>query len=67
MSVPQIQEKINDIGKVIQERVSERIVEQIAHIPAPQILDETLEVIQLVPKERVSEHIVEEIADGRVP
>ena len=61
-SVPQIQGQIDETGKVIlQERVPERNVEQIVNVPVPQIIDECVEVIQLVPKEKIREHIVGEI------
>ena len=44
--------KINETGKVVlQKRVSERVVEQIVNILVQQPIDETVEVIQLVPKQ----------------
>ena len=36
-------------------------MKQIVNIPASQIIDETMGVIQLVPKDGIPEHIVEEI------
>ena len=58
-SVPQIQGQIDEIGKVIlQDRVPERVVEQI--IPVPQIMDEMVEVIHLVPKQ------IREDIDGEI-
>ena len=36
-------------------------------MPVPGIMEETLEVIQLVPQERIQERIVEEIIDVPVP
>ena len=65
-SVPQIQEKINDLGKVIQERVSERVVEHITNIPVSHISHDIVHMIQLVPIEQIGEHIVEEMVDVRV-
>ena len=34
------------VGKVIQERVSEPVVDQIVNIPVPQIIDDTVDMIQ---------------------
>ena len=51
-SVLQIQRQIDEIGKVVlQERVPERVVEQIVNIPAPQIIDD-VEVIRWCRKSR---------------
>ena len=36
-------------------------MEQIVTIPVPQIIDESVEEIQLVPKEQIREHIVGDI------
>ena len=44
--VPQIQEQIVDVIKVIPEEwMSKRIVQQIVDVPVPQILEQTVEVI----------------------
>ena len=44
---------------ILQERVSERVVKQTVNIPVPQIIDETVEAIQLVPEEQTPKYIVE--------
>ena len=38
-----------------QERLQNRIVEQVVDVPVPQIQEEIVEVIQLVPPERISD------------
>ena len=55
--IPQTQGEINAIGNVAQERVTERVVEQILNIPVPQSIGETVEAIHLVSKEQILEHI----------
>ena len=76
MLVPQILEEVVEVVKacyavqiVPQERISERICEQIVDAPVPHAVNEpvpqsqglTLEVIQPIPAERIPERRVEEI------
>ena len=52
--------EIVEVVKVIpQERISERIVEQIVDVPVPQIMEEIVEVVQIIPQERVQNRKVE--------
>ena len=50
-----MQEQIVQVGKVIpQERISERIVEEIGSILVPQCVEGIVEVVQTFPQERLS-------------
>ena len=47
-NVPQVMKEIGEVVRLIpQERMSERIVEQIVDIPVPQIVEEIMEVVQI--------------------
>ena len=78
--VPQIQEQIVDVIKVIpQEQMSKRLVEQIVDVPMPQILEqivdvpvpqimeETVEVAKLIPQERLQQRTLGETVNVPVP
>ena len=70
--MPQVVEEILEVIKVIsQERESEFFVEQIFDVPVLQVLEEIveeiLEVIKVIPQEWVSEFFVEQIVDVPVP
>ena len=71
MGVIQFLDKGIDVVEVVQiipqERIQQRIVEQIVDVPVPQVVEEILEVIKVIPQERVSERIVEQIVDVPVP
>ena len=59
-------EEIVEAVSVPQERISERIAEQIVDAPTHQILKEIVEAIA-VPQERISERIAEQIVDVPTP
>ena len=77
--MPQVVEEILEVIKVIsQERESERIVVLIFDVPVLQVLEEIvvavsqvveeiLEVFKVIPQERVSEFFVEQVVDVPVP
>ena len=47
-NVPQVMKEIGEVVRLIpQERISERIAEQIVDIPVPQIVEEIVEVVQI--------------------
>ena len=67
MPVPQTQAHIGEVVKVLpRERVLACIRAQIVAIPAPQVLEETLKVKELVPQERIHEYTVQEVIDVTV-
>ena len=47
--------------------LQERIVEQITHVPVPQIVEETVEVAKIFHQERVQQPTLEEIVVVPVP
>ena len=49
------------------ERVQQHTVEQIVHVPIPQIQEQIEESVQVIPRELLSERIEEQIVDNRVP
>ena len=57
-------EDIVEVVRLIpQERVQQRTVEQIVHVPVPQAVEEILEVVQIILKERILERIIDRIVD----
>ena len=49
--VPQVMAEIVEIVRLTpQERVHQRTVEQVAHVPAPQVVEEIPEVVQTIPR-----------------
>ena len=50
-----------------QERISERILEQIVDAPVPQIQEQVVEIAKITPQERIWEIIIEQIMDVPVP
>ena len=64
MPVPQIQEQIVEVVKMIpMERVSERIVEQVVDVAVSLIVMESVGMSQSVPQEQNSRVFREEITD----
>ena len=49
------------------ERVQHHTIEQIVHVPIPQIQDQYVEIVQVIPRELFSERIEEQIVDVLVP
>ena len=59
-----MEKTIEDVKLIPQERVQNRIMEQIIDVPGRQIEEETVEVIQLIPQDRMSDRVVEQIVDS---
>ena len=63
MEVIQFLDKGIDVVEVVQiipqERIQLRIVELIFDVPVPQVVEEILEVIKVIPQERIVEQIVD--------
>ena len=58
--VPQVMEEIDEVVRSIpQERVEQRTVEQIVHVPVPRVVEEIAEVVHS--QERISEQIIDRI------
>ena len=56
--VPHVMEKtVEDVKFIPQERVQNRIMEQIIDVPGRRIQEKLVEVIQLIQQERISERI----------
>ena len=65
---PQIMEDIVEVIQLVpQERIQERIVEEIIDVPVPQWIEEMIEVVKLIPQERVENRTAEQIVDVPVP
>ena len=48
--VPKVVDEIIEVVRLIpQERVKQRIVEQIVHVPVPQVVEEVAEMVQIIP------------------
>ena len=61
LPVPQFMDAIGDRTQRAPERMHSRVVEQIADLAVPLILEKILEIIQVVPLERIKNQIVEHI------
>ena len=49
--VPQVMEEIVEVVCLIpQERVQQRTMEQIVYVPVPQVVEETAKVVQIIPR-----------------
>ena len=49
--VPRVMEEIDEVVRLIPlERVQQRTVEQIVHVPVPQVVEETARVVQIIPR-----------------
>ena len=59
---PHVSEKVEVASLIPQERFQQRIVEEIAEILVPQILEHVVEVFDVSPQERVSERTVVQTA-----
>ena len=63
----QTQDHDVEVVRVIpQERISERINEQIVGVPVPEIMEEIVGVVKFVPQGRLKQHVVEQIVDVQV-
>ena len=63
----QTQDHDVEVVRVIpQERISERINEQIVGVPVPEIMEEIDGVVKFVPQGRLKEHVVEQVVDVQV-
>ena len=58
-----VDEIIEVVRLTPEERVQQRTVEQIHHVPVPQVVGEIVEVVQIIPQERMSKRIIDRIAD----
>ena len=62
--VPQVMEEIVEVVRLIpQERVQQPTVEQIVDFSGPQVVEEIVEVVQIIHQERISERIIDRIVD----
>ena len=59
--VPQVVDEIVEVVRL--ERVQQRTVEQIVHVPVPQVVEEKVGVVQIILQERVSMRIIDRIVD----
>ena len=62
--VPQsVEESVEVIKAISQERISERICEQMMDEPVPQAMGEIVEAFELIPQERVEYCVVKQTDD----
>ena len=61
-----VQKMVEVIQLVPQERIQERIAEQVVDIPLPQIMEEMTEVVLFMPRTRQN-RTVEQIVDVSIP
>ena len=58
MTIEYVQQVVDEIIEVArwtpQERVQQRTVEQIVHVPVPKVVEEIAGVVQIIPQERIS-------------
>ena len=58
--VRQVMEEIGEVVRLIpQERVQQRTVEQIVHVPVLRVVEEVAEVVRTIPQERISDRITD--------
>ena len=48
---------------ILLERVQQRTVGQIVHVPVPQVVEEIAGLVQIIPLERISKRIIDRIID----
>ena len=61
---PVIIEEIVEVVRLIQqERIQQRTVEQTVDVPVPQVVEEMVDVLQIILLERISERIIDRIVD----
>ena len=57
-------EEIVEVVRMIpRERVQRRTVEQIVHVPVPQVVEEIAGLVQMILQERISKRIIDRIVD----
>ena len=62
--VPKIVDEIIEVVRLIpQERVQQRAREQIVHVSVPPVVEEIAGVVQIIPQERISKRIIDRIVD----
>ena len=60
--VSDVMEEILEVVRLIlQERVQQRTVEQIVHVPVSKVVEEIAGVLQIVHQERISERLIDRI------
>ena len=70
-SFGQTKDVMEEIMEVIpwmpQERTQERIVEETTHVPIPQVMEESIEVVKHIPQEQVQIYTAEQLVSMPVP
>ena len=62
--VPQVVEEILETIRIIpQERVQQRTVEQVIDVRVPQVVEQVVEVVKIIPQERIQQRTVEQIQE----